>query len=253
MTINVKTRIVTLTARNGQPFDAFVAEPDGGGPYPGIAFGAEAMGPNRFNRTTASRLAALGYVTITPDYYRGSGPSQPDNYDDFTEVLAAIDALDFGNATSDLLTGIDWLRGQPNVCADKIGLWGYCTGGTLAMLASALDRHLKATVIFFLSQPCFPEITAKRPVNAWDMIWAITSPVLLISGGDDPILPPERIAELRRRFELWNVEHQIEVYPGAAHAFTGDAPNRHHAAATAASWEVATRFLADAMARPLVV
>jgi carboxymethylenebutenolidase len=242
--MQVRSREVVLPGQNGGEVPALIVEPAREGVFPAVVFGAEAMGPNRFGRRTAEAVAALGYVTITPDYYRGRGPSEPDNYDDFTEVIAAIDALDFRQATFDLLAAVDWARAQPGVDAERIVLWGYCTGATLAMLGAALDRRIAATLLFFPSQPSFHEITDKRPVHAWDLIWAIRSPVLVVSGGDDPILPPAVIDELRRRFEQNGVEHEIHVYAGAGHAFTGEARHMHHAEATAASWAAAKAFLA---------
>jgi carboxymethylenebutenolidase len=243
----VKTRTIDLNGRDGGRIAAFVAEPDTPGPHPAIVFGAEAMGPNRFGRQVAADMAALGYVTITPDYYRGEGPSQPDNYEDFTEVMAAIDGLDFRRATFDVLAGVDWLRGQPQVDPLRVAAWGYCTGATLALLAASLDRGLAAAILFFPSQPRFEALTAKRPSHALDHIWSIACPVLLISGDQDPILSPAILAEFRERFERWGIRHDIRVYPGAGHAFSAEAPNMHHAEAAAASWTAATDFLARAL------
>jgi carboxymethylenebutenolidase len=248
----VSTRTVTLTARDGGRVDAFVAEPVGPGPFPAIAFGPEAMGPNRFTRRTGAEAAALGYVTISPDYYRGEGPSRPDDYSDFTEVMAAIADLDFRQATYDVLAGVDWLRAQANVDASRVAVWGYCTGGTLALLASCLDRTLKATVLFFISQPTFPELTAKRPMQPVDLIWAINPPVLFICGDQDHTLTAEVVADIRARFERWGVRHDIRVYPGAGHAFSAvDAPHMYNAAATAASWEATQAFLAAELSPPI--
>jgi carboxymethylenebutenolidase len=239
----VTTRTIALTTYDGVEASAFVAEPEGAGPYPAVVFGAEAMGPNRFGRRTAEDVAALGYVTITPDYYRGRGPSRPDDYTDFTEVMAAIGELDFRAATFDVLSGVDWARAQANVDAERVALWGYCTGATLTMLAASLDRRVAATVLFFPSQPTFEALTPKRPVHAIDLIWAIRSPVLMISGDQDAVLPPTVLEEIRRRFEQWGVRYENRLYPGAGHAFSADAPHMHNAEASAASWREATGFL----------
>jgi carboxymethylenebutenolidase len=245
--MDVLTRTIVLPARDGGQVSAFVAEPQAGGPHPGIVFGAEAMGPNRFGRRVASEMAALGYVTITPDYYRGSGPSQPDNYDDFTEVMAAIEALDFRRATFDLLAGLDWLQAHPQVDPQRCATWGYCTGATLSMLAASLERRLAAAVLFFPSQPRFEALTVKRPSHALDLVWSIACPVLLICGDQDPVLPPAVLADFRQRFEQWGVRHEIRVYPGAGHAFSADAPHMRNAEADAASWAAATAFLTEAL------
>jgi len=239
----VTTRTITLKTFDGAETSAFVAEPEGPGRFPAVAFGAEAMGPNRFGRRTASDLAALGYVTVTPDYYRGRGPSRPDDYTDFTEVMAAIGELDFRAATFDVLAGLDWARAQANVDAKRVALWGYCTGATLTMLGASLDRGVAATVLFFPSQPTFDALTPKRPVHAIDLIWAIRTPVLLISGDRDAILPPAMLDEIRSRFERSGGRYESRLYTGAGHAFSADAPHMRNEAAATASWGEATDFL----------
>jgi carboxymethylenebutenolidase len=127
-------------------------------------------------------------------------------------------------------------------------VWGYCTGATLAMLAASLDRKLGAAVLFFPSQPTFEALTAKRPSHAMDLVWSINCPVMLICGDQDAILPPPLLTEIGRRFDQWNIPHQILVYPGAGHAFSAEAPHMYNARAAAASWTAATDFVARALA-----
>jgi carboxymethylenebutenolidase len=239
----VRTRTISLPADNGATIEALITEPQEKGVFPGVAFGQEAMGPNRFGRRVASELASHGYVTITPDYYRGAGPSQPDNYDDFTEVAAAINALDFPRATFDVLSGVDWLRTQANVDPERVAVWGYCTGGTLVMLAASLDRRLAAAVVFFPSQPTYPQLTDLRPTHAMDLLWSIRCPVLMLSGDRDPFLQPDVLAEMNRRFDLYGVRHEGYVYPNAGHAFSADAAHMRNEEADEKSWAAATDFL----------
>src|SRR5690606_31547689 len=108
-----------------------------------------------------------------------------------TEVIAAIEALDFTRATFDVLSGVDWARAQAQVDSRRVAVWGYCTGGTLAMLAASLDRHLAAAVIYFPSQPTFHDIGPRTPTHAQDLIWSIKCPVLFLSGDQDGILGPD--------------------------------------------------------------
>jgi carboxymethylenebutenolidase len=250
MAFEVTTATLRLPTFDGRETTAFVAAPSGPGPFPAVVFGAEAMGPNRFGRRVASELAALGYVTITPDYYRGAGPSRSDDYSDFTEVMAAIDGLDFRAATFDVLAGVDWARRQLNVAPDRVALWGYCTGATLTWMAAALDRHVAATVLFFPSQPTFEVLTPKRPVHAMDLIWAVRGPVMLFSGDQDAILPAPVLDEMRVRFAQHGVKFENRLYAGAGHAFSAEAPHMHNAAAAADSWARATAFLGAELGPP---
>ncbi len=248
MSTTINTREISLQTADGSTTTALVTEPNHPGPHPAIVFGAEAMGMNKFTRDTAIRMSENGYVTITQDYYRGSGPSQPDNYEDFTEVFAAIENLDFPAATRDLLAALDWIRALPTVSSDRIAVWGYCTGGTLAMLAGCLDRTWAATVLFFPSQPRFEELTTKRPSHPMELMWNIPCPVMVIYGDEDYLMPPPLLEQLRANLVKWNIEHEIIVYPGAKHAFTAPSPEMHHAAATADSWKAANAFLAKHLA-----
>jgi carboxymethylenebutenolidase len=239
----VQTRTVEIDTYDAARVAAFVAEPEGVGPFPAIVFGQEAMGINAFGRAVAVQMAQRGFVTITPDYYRGDGPSKPDDYTDFTEVMAAIGALDFRQATYDVMAGADWLRAQLHVDPERVAVWGYCTGGTLAMMAACLDRRLAGAVLYFPSQPHFETIDARHPAHPVDMVWNMACPMLLIYGDEDPLMPPALLGELKANLEQWGVDHDIRIYPGASHAFTAPAPHMHHPVAAAAAWEDATAFL----------
>ena len=116
--------------------------PDGDGPHSAIVLAAEAYGVNTFTRRVASELADAGHVVVVPDYYRGRGLAEPDNYSDFTEVMQFIDELDFVGATHDVLAAIDYARGLPEVDPEQVAVWGYCTGGTLAMLAAEATARI---------------------------------------------------------------------------------------------------------------
>ena len=48
----------------------------------------EATGINHFIRDVAATLADLGFVTIVPDYYRGTGPADTENYDDIDAIMS---------------------------------------------------------------------------------------------------------------------------------------------------------------------
>ena len=56
------------------PVATIIHRPDRPGPHPAIALGAEATGVNQFLRRIAATLAARGFVTALPDYFRGGGP-----------------------------------------------------------------------------------------------------------------------------------------------------------------------------------
>ena len=227
----------------GARVPALVLVPDGSGPHAAVVIAPEAYGLNTYMREVAARLQAAGYVIVLPDYYRGKGLSKPDDYDDFTEVMAAIGGLDFTEATKDILAGIDHARSMAEVDPERVVVWGYCTGGTLALLATALDGRLAGGVWFFPSQPTFGTLDDSHPVHPLDLVWAVRSPVILLYGDQDAMLAGTNADEIERRLTRAGVDHTIRVYAGAGHAFTSPGATLHHEAADRASWADAIGFL----------
>jgi carboxymethylenebutenolidase len=228
--------------------DPILLVPPGDGPHPGVVLGAEAYGVNEFILEVAERLVAAGYAVLVPDYYRGTGPTDPENYDDFTEVIESIGHLDFTDAARVLADGIDRLRRTPGVDPARVAVWGYCTGGTLAWLAACQRGDLAAAVLFFPSQPQFAELGPATPVHPVDLLWMLTCPTLFIYGDEDQVMPSDLLADVRERIARWSVPAEVRIYQGAGHAFTVPrGPMRHEPSATAA-WADATQFL-DAQVR----
>jgi carboxymethylenebutenolidase len=208
-----------------------------------VVLGAEAYGVNEFLRGIEQRLVNLGYAVALPDYYHGQGPTNPEAYDDFTEVLEYIGRLDFTCGARDLAAAVDALRARPDIDARRVCVWGYCTGGTLSWLAACLRGDLAGAVLFFPSQPTFAELGPKTPVHPIDLIWQLTCPTLFIYGDQDMVMPPDRLADLRARIDGWGVEAEVRQYPGAGHAFSAPWGPLRNADADKAAWEDAVSFL----------
>lgn len=215
------------------------------GRLPAVVLSPEAFGINDFTRKVASDLAGEGYVVVVPDYYRGHGLADPESYTDFAEVMAFIGSLDFGQATHDVMAAVNHARTMADVDPDRVAVWGYCTGGTLAMLTTALDRCLAASVLFFPSQPSFPECNAKRPLQPLDLMWNAACPVLLIYGDQDDLRL--EFTAYEERFRHWGLNLETRIYPDAGHAFSAPVPPLRNHDADVASWADATAFLSRHM------
>jgi carboxymethylenebutenolidase len=217
--------------------------PEGGGPHPAVVLGAEAYGINTFIGGVQEKLVGLGYAVAVPDYYHGTGPSDPENYDDFTEVIEHISRLDFTRGARDLAAEVRALRARPDIDPHRIAVWGYCTGGTLAWLAACLRGDLAAAVLYFPSQPVFKELSPATPVHPVDLLWQLTCPALFLYGDRDKLVPPDVLADMRARIDHWDVAAEIKVYPDAGHSFTCPRGPMRNAAADEAAWQDALSFL----------
>jgi carboxymethylenebutenolidase len=217
----------------------------GRGPLPALAIGAEATGVNTFIRQTAADLARAGFVAVVLDYYRGEGPANPEDYGDIDEIMRHIGRLDFRRATYDLMAAVDFLRRHPAVDPSRVGVWGYCTGATLALLTACLRRDIALAVLFYPSQPVFPELSATRPAHPVDLMWNLNCPLFLVYGGQDPVMPSDLLATVRGRLAQWGIDHTIRIFPGRGHSFGAPIPGRHDPAAYRQAWDEAVAFAAD--------
>jgi carboxymethylenebutenolidase len=143
------------------------------------------------------------------------------------------------------MAALEFLQEDPSVRHDRIAVWGYCTGATLAMLAAALRPDLAAAVLFFPSQPTFDALDAKRPVHPVDLLWNARCPLLLIYGDEDPVMSPDQLSDLGERLDEWGIAHTIRIYPGAGHAFSAPVAPLRHDPSDRAAWADAVRFLAE--------
>ena len=224
-----------------------VLVPAGSGPHPAVVLGAEAYGVNNFIHGIQERLAGLGYAVAVPDYYRGNGPAEPDNYDDFTEVKEHIGRLDFTRGARDLAATVDAVRAMPGIDPRRIAVWGYCTGGTLAWLAACLRGDLAAAVLYFPSQPVFAELSPARPVHPIDLLWQLTCPALFLYGDQDKLMTSDVLAGMHARIDSWQVDAQIKLYQGAGHSFTCPRGPMRNEQADQAAWQDAISFLSEHM------
>ncbi len=244
---DVRLDRISLTGRDGVAFEALSFLPGGPGPFPAVVIGAEGTGVNQFIQRVGASLAHDGIVTVVIDPYRFDGPPDPEAYEDFDTLISFINRLDFVRATHDMLAGVEYVRALPTVDPDRVGVWGYCTGATLALLAACTDPRLCAAVLFYPSQPVFDELGDRTPAHPLDLLWGIRARTLVLYGDSDVVMPAERLAELRRRLSVWHVPHELAIFPGAGHAFCSEVSTLFHQQSADQGWQRAVTFALDAL------
>ena len=225
------------------PVSTLIHRPVTPGRHPAVVLGAEATGVNSFLRRVARTLAARGFVTALPDYYRGGGPADPEDYDALDDLLPHLAALDFTRATRDLLLAADALVSRPDVDPTRLGVWGYCTGATLALLTAEVRSDVAASVLFYPSQPFFEATDERHPPSPLDMLWALDGPALYVVGTDDVVYPPDVLARLRARIERWRLDVEVRTVQDAGHAFCSPDSSFYIESAAGDGWRAALGFL----------
>ena len=109
--------------------------PDGPGPHPAVvmAHGSEKDAATVFSHE-GWLLAPNGIAVLIFDK-RGTGTSE------------GKFGMDFGQLSDDLVAAVEWLRKQPEIDPDRIGLAGYSQGGWTSPLAASKSDAIKFVLV----------------------------------------------------------------------------------------------------------
>lgn len=217
----------TVPGLNGNPeVRAYVAKPEGKGPFPTVIVIHEFFGLNAGIVSKADLLAQEGYLVIAPDTFRGSTTSLIPRaiYQVVTTKPEAINA--------DLDSVFAWAGSQPEVDPRRIAVLGFCYGGRASLAYSLHNSRIAATVVFYGSPETDPEILATLP-----------GPVLGIFGGADSSIPLADVKAFERGLKASDIPHRISIYDGQPHAFVRGAEEIKAGGAQGQAWAEMLAFL----------
>lgn len=129
---------ITIDASDGGAFGAYLALP-AESPAPGIVMLHEIFGVTDWICETADLFAEHGFCVAAPDMFWRMEPSFVGDHNDAgdTEQGRRYKAMiDHAKAMDDIAAVAARLKSMPE-CNGRIGVTGFCTGGTLAYLAAA--------------------------------------------------------------------------------------------------------------------
>ena len=150
---------------------------------PGIILVHDWMGLGNFTKTVADRYAAQGYVTIAPDLYLGSLPNNPDEARKLSSAVTAPVSKKVLDGTVVYLKALD---------TTKVGITGFCFGGTQTFDHICDSKELSAGVIYYAT---------RLPGQA--QLQNIAAPLLIIYGDQDQHVSPEEAKQLESTLKVW--------------------------------------------------
>jgi carboxymethylenebutenolidase len=136
---------ITLTCKDGVKISAFVAKPEGK-PKGGMVVLQEIFGVNHHIRAVAERYAAQGYLAIAPGMFDRVGPGIELGYEapDRAKGSEIRGKVDDAKAVLDIEAAVDYAKQ-----AGKVGVVGFCWGGTLAYMAAVKVDGIAAAVGYY--------------------------------------------------------------------------------------------------------
>lgn len=217
----------TIPGQNGSPdVRAFVAYPEGEGPFPAVIMIHEFYGLNESIVGKAKGLAEKGYVVIAPDTFRGSTTSW------IPRAIYQVITNKPEQVNQDLDAVYGWINSQPKISADRVGILGFCYGGRTSLAYSLHNNRLATTVIFYGSPETNPE-TLK----------ALPGPVLGIFGGADNSIPVESVNAFKAGLNQAGIPNEIAIYEGQPHAFVTDIESIRSGGVQEQAWTQLLQFL----------
>ncbi len=188
------------------PIEALLAIPDGHGPWPGVVVVHDIIGYGPDNAATAARIAAAGFVAITPNLYSRGGRARCVTRV-FRELLSQR-----GRALDDILAARDRVLALPE-CNGAVGVVGFCMGGQFALVLA--PRGFGASAPFYGTP--LPRHLSETLDGA--------CPIVASFGRRDPI-GIGAAARLQKVVEEKGITADIKAYPDAGHSFANKLPGQ---------------------------
>ena len=208
---------ITLTAGDGFTLNAYRAEPEGQ-PRGGVVVIQEVWGLNRWIRSVVDRFARHGYLAVAPAMFdRVEFGYESDNYgpEQFEVIGGLLKKFDHQTVSLDVAAAVDAAK-----AGGKVGITGYCFGGTMSWRAAHHGMGLSAASGYYGGG--VPNYIDLKP----------TIPLEMHYGDHDKGIPLDQVEALKARYP----DVGIHVY-AADHGFcNSDRPaNFDEAACTKAS------------------
>ena len=211
----MRTETLNLNPANGAT-TAYVARPDGDATAVVILI-QEWWGINEHIRDIAGRYANEGYICVAPDLYRGKLAK------DSTEAAQLMQALAIEDGLETIRAAIVETKRTHNV--QKVGITGYCMGGTFALRAACEISELAAAAPFYGDIP------------GEDVLKKLQVPTLFIAGKRDAWINPQKVGELTEAVRKYDLPVEVVSYD-ADHAFFNDTrPQVYDREAAADAWQ----------------
>ena len=233
-----------LTALSG-PLDAYAASPqDHTVRTPGIVIVQHIWGVDAQIRDTVRRLAKAGFVTIAPDLYAGLGAPSGDNATEYAPFAAAAAKLVDATVDDQIRSAAVWIRSRagqgPAQRPPKIGVMGFCMGGSIALRAAIDDANVFDAAVIFYGKVRWGE-SDDGPITEMALSYTeeLRLPVMGQYGARDTSIKPDDVRAMQRRLRVPN---DIKIYDEAGHAFFDDTRARYVPSAAEDAWQRTLRW-----------
>ena len=205
----------------GATLKAYLARPKGEGPFPGVLICHENRGLTDHFKELPRRFGKAGYVALAVDLLSHEGGI--DKIADPAQIPSLLSGLPPEQIVQDFRDGLAYLKQQPYVAGDRIGMTGFCFGGGVTWRCATQITEIKAAVPFYGPNPPLEDVPK------------IQAAVLAIYGEADTRIT-SGAAAIEEVMKQNNKRFEKIIYPNAQHAFFNDTGTRYDPAAATDAW-----------------
>ena len=210
-------------AGNACKIKAFVAEPAIATTSPAAIVVQEWWGLNEHIRDVARRLAREGYFAIAPDLYSRQGHKVATDPNEAARLMGGLKKED---GIADLQTTVEWLRAQKETRSTRIGITGFCMGGSYAVLLPCESKEIAAAAPFYGEIP--PD----------EKLAHLGCPIFYAYGENDGWIQRADVDRLAAALKKFDKTGEVKIYQGCSHGFFNDTrPDVYRADEAKDAWE----------------
>jgi carboxymethylenebutenolidase len=240
----IKTDTAGLVAGDAQvmigdyAMPVYEARPAAGRGHPIVLVISEIWGVHEYIRDSTRRFAKAGYYAIAPELFKREGgvahiPSIPD-------IMKIVLAVPREQVLGDLKAAVDWAKTRPGVRADRVGVTGWCWGGSTTIHVAATNPDVTAAAAWY-GPPARPYQSRSGPVTGFDVAKDIKIPFLGLFGEKDQNPKPEDVQRFGQLLKQHNARVDIHMFP-AGHGFHADYRQSYDPVSAAQAWKLCLDF-----------
>jgi len=193
---------------DGTTAGGYLAVPDSGS-GPGVLVLQEWWGLVPQIMRTCDRLAAEGFVALAPDLYHGEMATHTE-MDRAGELMTT---LPLDRAARDMSGAIDHLLAHEATTGGAVGVVGFCMGGMLALVITALEGDRVAAAAPFYGAPLGDD------APDWSGLTAVVEGHM---ASDDAYFPADAVVALGEDLRGMGRDVTFHVYPDTGHPFANE-------------------------------
>ena len=217
----------------GDTMEAYLAQPEASEPAPAVVVIQEIWGVNSHIQFLTDRFPAQGYVGLAPAMFHLEGRMTMGLHEEMDNADARMQRSTDAGIVADVQAAVDYLKAQPFVQADRIGIVGFCYGGRVSYLAACNVSDIKASVVYYGGRIMNSLGDGPSP---FDQTSKITAPMLGLFGEEDQNPSPEDVAKIDSEMTRLGKDHEFHVYPGCGHGFNCNARSSYRPESARDAW-----------------